>query len=201
MRGRRAWVAVAASLMICAPAGQAQTPANAGQVLTFTEDVPCPPAAATPRVHRVRHVRRRRVHPVLHRVAAPVRRPVHRVLIKRPVHRRRPAIVRAALPLPPTRCTVVRRERLTAASFGITPDAVELSPIADVVEPGGPTISPLTSGRPALPGEINPTAGGGGVSAAPEPDQWLLLLIGVGAIGVGLRGRSRRRQVRTDAAS
>ena len=197
MRRRRALAAVAVSLVLGAPGVQAQTPASGGgQVLTFAEEVPCPPAERpAARAHRVRHrIRRKPV--VLHRVALPVRpRRPHRVVAKHVVHKHRPALVRASAPLAPTRCSVLRHERLTNASFAVTPDVAELAPIADDVQPGGPALTSLTSGRPALPSVINPTAGGGqpgspgSVSPAPEPSQWLLMLFGVAALGVSLRRR------------
>ena len=207
MRGRRALAALAVLLGLSAQGAEAQAPAaSAGQVLTFTEEVPCPPTSPTApaRVHRVRHRSPRR-RPVVHKAVAPVHRTVHRVLAKHPVRRRRPALVRAAAPVAPTRCSVVRRERLTTASFGITPETAELTPIVADIEPGGPALAALTSGRPAFPNVVNPTAGGGGqpgspggvgsVSAAPEPGQWVLLMFGVGAMGFALRRRSKAAKV------
>ena len=198
MRGRRALAAATATLLLCAQGVQAQAPAaGQGQVLTFTDEVPCPPgAAAAPRVRHVRHrIHRARpaVHKVaLHKVVPPLHRPPHRVLVRHPIHRRRPMLVRAAAPVTPTRCSVLRRERLTTASFALAPELAELTPIVEDVAPGGPALASLTSGRPALPNIVNPTGGGGGVSsvsAAPEPEGWLLLLSGVGALGFTLRRR------------
>lgn len=199
----------ALSLVFCAPAVSAQAPVtNEARILTFTDEVPCPPQEdVAPGTHTVRHPVRRHKR-LLHKAAAPVHRRRHvvaakpHVLAKHVVRRRRPVLVHVAAPTSPTRCTVLRRERLTTASFALTPDVAVLTPIADTVEPGGPALVSLTSGRPALPNVVNPTAGGGStgtvggvgsVSAAPEPEQWVLMLFGVGALGASLRRRSRKR--------
>ena len=208
MGSARSWAAALAALSLIAPAcAVAQAGDAAPQYVSYTEEVPCPPSASPA---RVRHRRPRR--PV-HR-----RRPVvrqHRLvrrLAKRPPTRARSvahgrrvrlhhAVVRVSAPVAPKRCSVVRRDRLTAASFGITPETAVLSPIEEDVAPGGPAVASTSSGRapfgetpdPSTGGGVgaNPGGGAGLVSAAPEPDAWALMLLAVATVGWALRRRYR----------
>ena len=106
--------------------------------------------------------------------------------------------MRASDPVSPRSCSVVRRDRLTAASFGLTPETAVLTPVSDDVEPGGFETTQSSSGRAAFGQPINPSTGGGGlggggatVAAAPEPDAWALMLAGVGLLGYVLRRKAR----------
>lgn len=198
-RGQR-WVAVAAALVLATPVratviGDATTPT---QYVTYSEEVPCPPSARPRAVHHARP--RRRPHRVsTHRIVRVKQRPaVHRA----PLHRvRRRPLVRARQPVHSKRCSVLRRDRLTPASFGLTPESAVLTPVDDVVEPGGPAAVEPSSGRAAFGDGINPATGGGSpgggggevVSAAPEPQTWLLMMLAVGLCGCALRRKPRVR--------
>ena len=201
--------AAAIGLLIAAPlavAAQTEIPSSTAptQFVTYTQEVPCPAGEAS---HRRRPAAHRRHRPIRRKrvIHASVRRKphvvVHRARLVRPRPHKR-LLVRAADPVRTRRCSVVRRDRLTPASFGIAPESAVLTPVADDVEPGGFATSPDSSGRAAFGQPINPSTGGGGggggvggggtvISAAPEPDAWALLLVGVGALGLALRRRSR----------
>ena len=106
--------------------------------------------------------------------------------------------MRASDPVSPRRCSVVRRDRLTAASFGLTPETAVLTPVSDDVEPGGFETTQSSSGRAAFGQPINPSTGGGGVGgggarggAAPEPDAGARRRGGVGRLGYALRRKAR----------
>ena len=197
--------AVAIGLLFVAPlavAGQTEIPSStpAPQFVTYTQEVPCPAGETS---HGRRHAAHRRHRPVRRKriIHARVRHKPHAVVHRARLVRRRPhprLLVRAADPVRSRRCSVVRRDRLTAASFGIAPESAVLTPVADDVEPGGVATTQDSSGRAAFGQPINPSTGGGGVggggtvvSPAPEPDAWALLMVGVGVLGLALRRRSR----------
>ena len=173
----------------------AATPAG---YVSFSQDVPCPPV-----VKRVRTRRKR----VIHRVSAKRavhRRVVRKVLARHVVRRHRPHLVRVSTPRAVRRCTVVRREPLTAASFGYAPEVALLQPVSYDIGPGGgvATITPTDgTGTPAIgqpPGGGTGSPGGTGgpmVAAAPEPSSWLLLIFGVAGAGLMLRRRRGEAQV------
>ena len=204
--------AVAFTLLVCigaAQPGEAQTVAAASPTgyIVYSEDAPCPPTHAPARVKRPNRLRR--PHRIVHRKAVrAVPRVQHAAVRHRVVKRRRAKVLPARI-VRPRRCTVLRREPLTAASFGLAPEQAVLTPIADEVEPGGPLTATPSSGRVAMDepvtsgvggspgtsgaggtGGVGGTGGGGSVSAAPEPTAWLLLMVGVGALGMRLRRRT-----------
>lgn len=177
-----------------APTGAAQERAGGG-FMVYTEDVPCPPRAAVKRAHVVRRVRKRRSHKIA--VVRPRTVP-HVTHIRKRIRPRPARLVRAAAPAAsPRRCTVVRRDPLTAASFGYDAVAPILEPVVYAVEPGGPAVAvpAQAGGDPAIGDPPGGGAGGGGsgggVSPAPEPDAWLLMGVGVGLCGLVLRRRRR----------
>ena len=224
---REIWKAVALatamSLGTQAQSETAGTPA-APTYITYTEDAPCPPEAAGQHLHRRR---------VLHRARVHVRRPRH-VLVKaavtRPtVHRKRPTVMRvrkrverpaplhlvnAAVPVHHKRCSVVRRDRLTSAAFGIAPRDALIAPVSYDIAPAGAVTDATSANGPAAFGDpIGGAAGGSGraggaggglggtatttpVSAAPEPDAWALMISGVAVAGFALRRRRRTASAR-----
>lgn len=198
MRGGRRWVAAVAALVLVTPvqAAVVSDVTAPTQYVTYSEEVPCPPSPRSPhpaRPHRRRHRVRRRSVPHVQRRPA-----VHRAVAHRP--RSRP-LVRTRAPVHSKRCSVLRRDRLTPASFGLTPESAVLTPVEDVVEPGGPALVQPSSGRAAFGDGVNPATGGGApglgggggevVSAAPEPQTWLLMMLAVGWVGAALRRRPR----------
>ena len=200
----RAAYALAAAALCAGPAAALQDGALSAGYLSITQDVPCPPVT--------RHVRAKRRR-VVHRV--PVRRVVHKPiihkrLVRHIVRRHRPHVVHASAPVNARRCTVIRREPLTAASFGYAPDVALLQPASYDIEPGGPvaSIAPTDgTGTPAIgppPGGGTGGPGGSGgtmVSAAPEPSTWALLMLGVAAAGMMLRRRRDEAQAGIVAGS
>ena len=194
MKGGRRLAAAAAALLLVAPvSASASSDARAQtQYVTYSEEVPCPPSAPRGVVHRARPRRphKRRIPHLQHRKV------VRHAIVRRP--RRRP-LVRARQPVHSKRCSVLRRDRLTPASFGLTPESALLTPVDDEVQPGGPALVQPSSGRAAFGDAPNPATGGAGapggggggqlVSAAPEPSTWLLMMLGVGAVGWALRRR------------
>ena len=218
MKARR-FVAAVLGLALAAPVSVAaqtapESATAAPHYITYTEEVPCPSVEAT---HRRRPLARRRARPAhRHRPAHPSARPKPRAKLHRTalVRRHRPQhrpLVRASDPVRTRRCSVVRRDRLTAASFGLTPETAVLTPVSDDVEPGGVETAQPSSGRAAFGQPIDPSTGGGGgvgggvatVAAAPEPDVWALMLVGVGLLGYVLRRNARggSRQLSTETGS
>lgn len=196
-------------------------PGPAGFV-TFTEEVPCPPKVAAALANRARRLRprprmRRHVRRV-HKPAQPVKvaaTPAHRKAPTRRVRRRPRPVIRVAAvdPASQPRCTVVRRDRLTPASFAFAADPVALAPLTEealplapaLVDPVvgggrsaiGPPVGGSIGGRPVSIGGGAGGAGGGGpgvpvvTGSVPEPATWLFLLAGIGMVGTVLRRRSR----------
>lgn len=218
MRGRRnLCMAAALSAALCvapqAPAQTAVTPAGV-TYLTYTEEAPCPPEAAgrRPRKRVRRHVRHA---PRAHRrhvaVQAPVQHAKTPLKVRKRVRRHlAPHLIKASQPVHHKRCSVVRRDRLTSAAFGISPTDAIVEPASYDITPGGPIYSSASSsGREAFGDPVGGGAGGGAtgggvgnggfgggggpsVSAAPEPDGWLLMIVGVALGGVALRRRRLR---------
>lgn len=179
--------------------------------VTFTEDAPCPPKVVAARVKRPR-ARHLRPHPrvVVRRTVSKPRPTLQRLAHRR--HLRRPHLRPVANPIVRQRCTVVRREPLTLASFGFQPRPVALSPVVEEPTGGAPidTAPTPSSGRAPFGAPVQGGAGGepsrvGGVvtvSALPEPSAWLLIVAGVGALGgvlrlAGARSCVSRRQTAT----
>ena len=139
--------------------------ANGPAVISYYEEIPCPPTAGDPgrrrsirkRVHRKRpHVIKAKAavpRPVVKPVA-PVRPVVHRVVHRRP-KRALPRVTRIAALTLPKRCTVLHRDRLTFASLVLAPrEASDFSPSPDPVgvAVGPQVLAPLvTGGAPFAP--------------------------------------------------
>ena len=208
--------ALAAAMCVApqAPAQPAPTPAGV-TYLTYTEEAPCPPEAAgrRPRKRARRHAQRAHRRHVA--VKAPVPHAKAPLKVRKRVRRHlAPHLIKASQPVHHQRCSVVRRDRLTSAAFGIDPTEAIVQPASYDITPGGPIFdSASSSGREAFGDPVgggtgggatggigigNGGSGGGGggpsVSAAPEPDGWLLMIMGVALGGIALR-RKRLRPI------
>ena len=217
-KAARVAIAAVALCLGCQAQAQAQPVASAPATsyITYTEDAPCPPDARRDSSHRrarrpVRHVGRRLRSPSSVKKArvVPVAHTKKRMVVRvksHPRHRSAPRLVRVVAPVHHRRCAVVRRDPLTRAAFGIAPADAITQPASYDLSPGGPfsDVSP-SSGRAAFGDPVGGGAGGGGsdvgapgssgggpiVSAAPEPEGWVLMILGVALVGAMMR-RSRR---------
>lgn len=190
----RLWRATICAALVTAagvaPAVASQeNPVPAGYVVS-TEDVPCPPVQVRDRAHA--RVRTKRIHKVAVRRRPPVK---HKILAHHVVRRRPAHMARASDPAATKRCTVVRTDPLTVASFGYLPEIALLQPVSYELRTADPTVSSVfitPEGTPAIGRPPGGATGGPGtmaVSAAPEPEAWVLMVCGVAAAGAALRRR------------
>lgn len=184
-------------------AGSSQTNSGVPTIIAYSESVPCPPAAGgrkSPSHPRASH--RRHLAPRVQRPHRIVHHPAH----QRPAHTHaRPRLIHTAAPVHTKSCVVLHHDRLTHAGVDATSPGFGLVQTAYEPRLAMPSIDATTapsSGRSAF---ADPSLGGGAsggpgsaaagstrlVSAAPEPDEWVLMILGVGLSGISLRRRRK----------
>ncbi len=186
-------------------------------LIVYSEEVPCDPTpvAATPARRPPHRIRRR---PLVHKVVLPKPAPVlhrpaiHKAKVVRRSPYRHPRRAHAALVAAPKRCVVLHSESLNAADLA---DALDVpAPIASLDstpdfgmtgDRGDDSGFVCGCGGGGGGGGDNISGGGGGggggeppmkkppgpITAAPEPQTWILMILGLGLCGVALR-RGRR---------